>query len=433
MDAVKVMGFRVVIILVIGLLVLPVIQKKFHLFNSMDLQGYIPPSKPAEHTFENWFAGTYQHQFEENVKDSIGFHHDLIRLYNELDFRLFGELHAAKIILGKQDYPFGQQMIDTWTGKEYLGQAYIKDKVRKLKILQEKLWVEKDIFLLFIIAPDKANFYPQYIPNRFQKQKKLFSNYSVYQEELHEQDVKFIDFNRFLRELNKDSPHVLFPKIGSHWSMYGAVLAADSLVRYLESETGRVFPDLVIDSLEKDNHPRGNDDDISKTLNTIWEIPHEPLTYAFSHFETDSTADTSRALFIGDSFYWQWHSQGLIKGIFGNEDFWYYCSDVYPQQTLGSTDAWNIKISDAVKDIQVIIMLQGMAGTGELGYGFVDRAYEEFTTGDPQIMKYVKGIQSDSVWLAQMKKKSVDWGIPLNMAIVRDAIYMRNSEFKKNP
>ena len=44
-----------------------------------------------------------------------------------------------------------------------------------------------------------------------------------------------------------------------------------------------------------------------------------------------------------------------------------------------------MKVSDAIKNVRTIVILQGMAGSGELGFGFVDRAYEEFTEGDSRI------------------------------------------------
>ena len=57
----------------------------------------------------------------------------------------------------------------------------------------------------------------------------------------------------------------------------------------------------------------------------------------------------------------------------------------HPEQVNSSNNAWNMKVSDAIKNVRTIVILQGMAGSGELGFGFIDRAYEEFTEGDSRI------------------------------------------------
>jgi len=424
---------KILFFLLLLLLVFPALQKRFRIFKPPSLHGYYETTASPAFSRAGWFSKGFQQQAVNHIEDSSGFRSDLVRLYNQVDYSLFGEVHAAKILAGRKDYLFGRQMIDTWTGKKSLGRNYAEDKARKLKILQDSLLVKKGIFLLLVIAPNKASFYPEYIPARFKKQSQNRSNYQNYLDALEPEGASYIDFNRFLTGLKNTSDHILFPKTGSHWSMYGAYLAADSLARYLEQEAGLDLPEMITDSLAISGIPEGDDDDISKTLNLIWDVPHEPYTYPRFHFKEDNnqTDGEPGALFVGDSFYWQWYYPGIIRGFFRNTDFWYYNTDAYPAHFETPSNVWNISLDEMMDRVEVVILLQGMAGSGKLGFGFVDRAYEEYCGGDIEIKKFEDTMRSDSNWYGKMKDKAKAWKVGIDEAILIDAIYLRDNELQK--
>jgi hypothetical protein len=421
---------KILLVLILLLLLFPAFQKKFHPVSSRPLNGVFESTPRPVFTWSSWFSGTWQEQYRRNTEDSVGFRSDLVRLFNQVDFSLFSLAHAGKIVVGKKNYLFGDQYIESALGINFAGKRFIDEKVKLTKQLQEKLWKEKNIFLLVIFTPDKATFFPEYVPGRYLRKRQGISNYSYYAQRYLEEGVHFIDFNRYWRMLKDTSRYPLYPKTGIHWTCYGAVLAADSLARYLEAKLGRPMPRIEIDSIEVSREARYEDNDIARTMNLIREIPHPPYAYPKYHYIFGPDDKKPSALFIGDSFYWNWYNPGMIDGLFINRDFWYYDKDVYPETFTKPTNTGEVDLLDAIGRQDVVILLQTNAAYGNPGYGFIERALSEMDTAQSRIRYFEEKIRSNPEWMKLIRRKAMEQKVDPEEMIRRDALFMVNEELK---
>ena len=415
-------------ILVLMILSFPAIQKKAKIISSKELNGVFTLTEKPAFTISDWFKGTYQEQFRQHIEDFPGFKSDFVRLYNQLEYSLFSIAHASKFMVGKHGYLYGTEYISSYQGTNFIGKRYCNEKVRLLKILQDRLWKEKKIFLLVVFAPDKATFFPEFIPSRFLKKNPENTNYSYYTSLCNEAGINLVDFNRYFEMAKDTSRYPLYPKTGIHWSSYGAVKAADSLIRYLKIKTDYPMPELVVDKTEIGDEARDEDADIEKTMNLIWKIRHPAYAYPQYHFTSDKTKQKPNGLVIGDSFYWTWYYPGIIKSMFGNVEFWYYGKDVYPQTFTKPMNIGELNFMDAVNRQHIIIFLQTNAGYGNLGFDFIDRLYAEMDPANSRVRYYEQQIRNTKQWLEDEKKNAQQQNLPLDEIIREAAIYMVNLE-----
>jgi len=423
---------NIFLLLIAALLIFPALQKRFIFISSAPLKGLFQLQEKPLFSMSSWFSGTYQQQYQKYRDDQPGFRPDLVRLFNQIDYSLFSQPHAAKIIVGNKGYLFGDQYIEAFIGTNFTGEKYIDQQVKKLKYLQDFFWNKKKILLLTIFTPDKGTFYPEMIPDRFLAKKQEKNNYSCFVKKCQEAGINVIDFNSLFLLMKDTSKYILYPKTGVHWSTYGAVLAADSLTKYLDKKLGIRMPDIVVDSIILSKIPRDEDDDISRTMNLIFPVTQPPLAYPSYHYSSDSTVKKPSALFIGDSFYWNWYNSGIISNLFSNEPFWYYDKEVYPENKTRPLNTGLIDLRSNIENQDVIILMQVNGGWGNLGYGFIDRAFTEYDTSiiDP-VRKIEASMRNSRDYMNLLAKKAKERNVTLDAMIRIDAIYIYNQELRK--
>jgi hypothetical protein len=420
-------------VIILCLLLFPSLQRKYSLIRSKNLNGYFEFTPKPQFSLEGWIKGDFQAKYMKNREDSVGFRSDFIRLFNQVDYTLFSVPHAERVVIGKNNMLFTWNYMMSWLGKGLKGEKYIDEKVRELKFLQDDLWVRKKILLLVIFPPEKPYSYPGNLPDRYARQKRVMGNYQCYVQKCKEYGVNIIDVNHWFTLLKNRSPYLLFPNNGAHWSDYGAFIAADSTIRYMEKKMSRKLPQLVIDSMELTNTPRHYDNDIARTMNLIWDIKDPVLAYPRYHVNFDATTQKPSALFIGDSFYWGWDAQGLTDSIFRNKQFWYYDKEVYPESWTKTLNTWQVDLVKEVEKQDVIIIMHVGGGAGDMGSGFIDRAYAAFdTSSNNKIRNLENRILNSPEWMKQMEKKATENNIPIRQMVLIDAIYLANQELLKN-
>lgn len=409
--------------LLLIMLSVPAIQQKTGLFHPQQLKGTYTLAKRPVYSDSAWFSGRYQEQYSRFREDSIGFRPDLVRLFNQFDFSLFHIPHAGKIIVGKDDYLFGDMYIESYLGLNFAGKEACENKISMMKKIQEKLWNEKKIFFLVIFTPDKASFYPDKIPARYlRRPHPENSNYSYYAKRCVEEGINTIDFNKWFIQARDTSRYPLYPKTGIHWSCYGAALTADSLSKYLSAKLNTKVPRMVTDKIETDSKARAEDDDIGSVMNLIWNISYPVYAYPQVHFEADSAVSKLSALFIGDSFYWNWYNPGYIRNMFSNEDFWYYDKDVFPQSFTKPVSTGQLVTGEWISKMNVIILIQTNGGYGNPGYGFLDRALDELDMAP--VLAIERQIRNSPEWMKLMEVKAREQHRPIESVIKDDARFM---------
>lgn len=418
--------------LIILLLALPAIQERFHLIKSAPLKGYFVPSKQAGFSISSWFVGDYQDSCAAYFREKTGFRGSFVRLYNQVDYSLFSVPHARKIIVGKNGYLYSDEYISAYLGADFTGKQFCDEKVMLLKKLQDLLWSEKKILLVVILTPDKGNYYSEYIPDRFMKRKKEPSNYSYYAARCAEAGINLIDFNYYFKRLKNTHRFPLYPKTGIHWTTYGAVLAADSLLKYLRSKLSGPLPSMVIDGIDTSAFARNPDNDIEQTMNLVWRIPTPVYAYPKYHFIFGANQKKPAALFIGDSFYWNWYPW-FISNIFSNQEFWYYNQDVFRESKTKQTQVSQIDVTEAINRQKIIILMQVNGAKGNIGYGFIDLALSVLDPAkSDELRKMENAIRNNHDWMKLIRQKAAKNHLSIDKQVKLDALYMLDFQKMEN-
>ena len=224
------------------------------------------------------------------------------------------------------------------------------------------------------------------------------------------------------------SKYMLYPKTGIHWSTYGSTLAIDSMMSFLKLKFGMNIPKLSIDSISMSRVAKYEDDDIGRTLNLIRPVSYPPMAYPAFHFIADTTKPKPRALFVGDSFYWQLYYPGFIDHMFSNREFWYYNKDVYPEtfDAPKSTDQLNY-IRDVLSQ-DLVVLIQTNSGYGNVGYGFVQQTWQGLGEGNGRVKEFEQQIRNSVEWLDKVTQKAKQNNVSVDEQIHRDAVFMANQE-----
>lgn len=423
---------KFLLFLLLVLLIFPELQKQFLVVKSKPLKGYFENAAPPEFSDSTWVKGTFQEQSVKHFDDSLGLKSDLVRLYNQIDYSLFKDVHASKVVRGKDDCLFPVEYLHANAGKDFAGASSIDSRINNLKKIQDFLWNKYKIFLLVVLCPDKPTFYSEFIPDRFCSQLDKISNAAYFAKKSTESGINVIDFNPYFLSMKDKSKFPLIPKTGVHWSYYGAYLAADSMARYLREKSGYPVPLIVLDSISTPDQPIGEDNDMGATLNLIWDLPTQKLGYPKFHALKEPDKPKPSALFVGDSFYWNWYNSGMINALFSNNDFWYYCKDVYPKAGQQEVSVYDIDFADVIKKQNFIILIQVNGGYGNPGYGFTDIALNALDPDNSRLNKFVQLILSHPQWVQQVREKAEKAGRKFDEQLHLDAQWLMQQDNKNH-
>ena len=420
------------LLLALMLLALPMVQNKFNLLPLEPLKGAITVPEKKYISVNRWFSGTYQQYEEKYITETFGFRPFFVRLTNQLRFSLFGKQSANSVIIGKNGYLFEEGYINAYFGQDYIGTDSIRQRIERLSYINDTLKkLGKNIILVF--AAGKGSFYPEYIPDTH-IQPKGITNYKAYVELANEYGITYIDFNSLFLKLKGKSKYPLYPQFGIHWSYYGACLAADSIIRFIETERNIDMPNLYWNSINA-KVPYGTDTDISDGMNLLFKRNSFNMGYPEVKFESDSGKVKPSVLVIADSFYWEMFNFG-ISNAFSTSHFWYYNKQVYPESFSNPIEAHQISLSKEIANHDVIIVLATEATLPNLGWGFIENTYNHFkgitiekpTPLSQKILNLKNYIRTDKKWMENIEIKAAEKGISIDSMISLDAIWAINNE-----
>lgn len=264
---------------------------------------------------------SFQESFASYVNDQIGFFAFFVQLHNQLEYSLFGNIYTGDIVAGKEDYLFEQPYIDAYYGKDFLGINKIEKFGTTFKALQDSLAV-RGKFIMMGMATGKAFFYPEYLPSQKVRDS---TNHEYFLEEFKARGINHINFLPMFQKLKERYGDLLFPKYGIHWSHFSNFFVADTLVKYIETQTGWDLPNIQLKALNFSDEPLYYDNDISGSLNLFKEPKPDSMAYPDFQWEPKINKDTKKILIIGDSFGWELvERMRLGQDCFESMEFWYY-------------------------------------------------------------------------------------------------------------
>lgn len=360
---------------IITVLFIPMIQHKFRFIEENPLHGSFELSSKPPLTKEGWFSGKYQEQQETYIGEHTGFYPSWVRLYNQWNYSFFDAVSASGVIVGKENYLFEENYILAYYGTDFVGEKKIQETSRKLKLVQDTLR-KKGIDLVVLLAPGKASYAPEFIPQSYSTYQKGTTNHEVYQSEFKKQDVNHIDMFDWFASMKKTTKYPLFSKTGIHWTAYGQFLVADSMVNYVSKSTKKKIPHYVLEKIELSDEPLIDDGDIKKGMNLMFEVQDLRLAYPRFHPSREPKKGDPKVMVVSDSFYWGLFNANMSHWLFNDGEFWYYNEQIYPASYTKETLTKDQDLDKKLAENKVIFIICTDANLSRLGFGFIERAYD---------------------------------------------------------
>ncbi|HXP49203.1 MAG TPA: hypothetical protein VN922_04570, partial [Bacteroidia bacterium] len=385
---------------------------------------------------KDWFAGSYQDKKNEYLKNSFGFRDYLIRIHNQFEYSFFNKVNAKDVIAGKNNYLFEEHYIQGYYGTDYAGDDSINNIMYRLQFINDTL-KKLNKTLILIIAPNKAAFYPEYIPDKY-KTPIVKTNYDSFTKLLKKSSLNYIDFNSYFIANKQTSKYPLIPKNGTHWSMYGTALAGDSIVKYIEKARNITMPSAIWKNIRLDKGD-GFDVDMENAMNLIFALPGPQMAYPDIKFEKNTSKIRPNVLVVGDSYYWGLIAgYDILNGFSKSSHFWYY------YKKLEHKKVCRRELRHEIARQNVIIILATAHNLGDLGWGFIEDTYNMFKGITPVKTKPIeyepvqtdpiayanelndtrRAILSDKHWLEDVEKGAKEKGISVDSAVTLNAIWI---------
>ena len=396
------------------------------------LNGAIVPKVYQKLTVENWFDGTYQKTVEEYFNEKFGFRNIFVRLNNQLLFSLFEKTTAKGVVIGKEGYLYEKDYIDAYYGRNFIGADSIAETARKLKVIQDTL-ERLNKTLLVILAPGKASFFPEFIPDAL-KGNKTITNNEAYVQQFKTRGLNHIDLNSYFPALKKTTEYPLYPKNGIHWSCYGAFVAFDSIYKWFEKKLDLDLIDIKVTKTELSDTARYPDNDIILGMNLMVDSKDMPLAYISKSTEINEKKKMPKLLVVSDSYWWNITTYAFGKYVFSDERFWFCYREAYPESYSSFTPVGSLKFDEIIAKQDVIIIMATEATTNRLGYDFVDHLYKYCKrSGKPKYDQakldgWISHIRSNENWMKGLKARSEKEKIPLDSLVKSDAIWYLNNQ-----
>lgn len=366
---------KILFIIFLGLLLLPLLNQHLKFIDSGEIYG-IARTPNTTFSWAKWWNGTYREEKERYINDSIGFRQDFVRITNQVDFSLFGKINAGWIKRTPDNYLYYDGYLRAQCGADYAGDGYPYEILEKLKFLQDTFQKQGKL-LVVIYAPSKANYFSDNLPPLPECKTQGKTNLQNYIRIGDSLGINQIDLNSwYLTFRNKKTDHLIFSKQGIHWTLYGALFATDSIIRYTENKMHIRMPHPQWSEIEYSYTARRTDDDAGKMLNLLIPIK-EKFSYPAIHYCDDTTLTKPKTIYIGDSFIWTLIFDGILNHANTNGQYWYYFKDVfltnYDEGPVAQIKDY--KWPDEVKKADCIYIMHTPPNVTSLGNGFIEQAY----------------------------------------------------------
>jgi hypothetical protein len=409
-------------------LLLQLLQYSFKFSTERPLQGAVTLEQDVNFSIAGWKNEDYQSGKEKYLNQAFGFRNYLVRLNNQLYFSLFNIAKAKGVVVGKDGYLFEETYINDYTGASFVGQQRINDVVRRLTAI-DSIFKKENKMLAVVLTPGKATFYPEYIPDHFNRVNDS-TNYKRYREAFLSSGIHFIDFNSYFLSLKGTTLFPIYPKTGIHWSDYGAVLAMDSLNNYLGAVRDYDPVEIYWTEYNQNDSISDIDADIEDGMNILFDIQKPRYRYPLLQYD-DYGSRRPKVMVVGDSFYRNIFFRGISDKVFDSPGFGYYFKEMHSPFIGGVNDIASIDVKGLLDKYEVVILMVSEATLLNFPYDFDKIVYGLYCTdlSDPEVFKIrvqqmENNIRNSPEWLKSVTDKAKSNNKTVEEMIHIDALYM---------
>ncbi len=414
-----------IFILLLMVLLVPVIQQSSGLFREKALRGQGDLAVYPKFSLKTWFTDEFQGQFNKATEEHVGFRPTLIRMKNQVEYALFSKANASGVVVGKKKYLYESDYIRSYTGRDYLGDYFWDQKFNRLKMVKDTL-AKLGVKLAVVLEPGKATYHPEYIPARFLHFKSDQNNYQAILKESEKRGIPMLDLNRYFHDKKSSAAFPLFPKGGIHWSVGGMVVAADTLLGFIDKTLGLRVPDLIIDRVEMSDSLKDTDGDVADIMNLLRAPSHPKMGYPAFHFNAADSIKKPRVLAISDSYFFNLLGAKIPARAFANEAFWYYNSTIYPDSWTAPKDTGSLNIQKTVESMNLLLIMVTERFYHKFDWNFTDVLYKHYYPAASREYRYdfLRAIIGDYQWFDNIQQQADYAGVTMQEKMAGNADYM---------
>ncbi len=339
-------------------------------------------------SFHSWMNDIIQKKVEEAAVFNTGYHNSLIKFANELNYRILIHPKVYSIVSGKNGYLFDNNYLDEYTGKNYTGEPFLREKIKTIKIVQEYLLKEKKIYLIPVIEPGIVSFNREHIPMSAVCRKDGKTNYQTIKEVIKQEHLTCLDLEAYFYNTVRKSKFTIFPPKSLHWSEYGCYLAADTLFKFTSNLTNLMLPNIILDSIIKTDIPASSENEIEKTMNLLTKLKQKEYTHVIIHF--DSLGKTKpNVLFVSDSYFLMFDELKVPSNLFSNYTLWYYNTTVHPFNEGPDAKYINkLNIKEELEKYKIIFLMANELNYYRMYWNFAEKVMEIYDLDEQLSEKY---------------------------------------------
>ncbi len=250
------------------------------------LHGVTNTPPPVTWSWTEFRQGKVAHEIEDWYNVRVGLRNFWVALDNQVTYSFFGELPpraegATQIIVGPHDWLFEEGYLQNSVKPGSWKPDEVKAVVRRLRSVQEKL-ARRGIPLLLVVAPSKAEVYPEHMPAAFlggRDPRNYVTNYELLRPQLRAAGINLYDGPERFAAWKAAGEHDLFPRSGSHWSYFSAAHVLQELRLQLNPMMRRPLPEIKIAATPV-GPPRVTDRDLLDLANLLVSAPYaHPLRF----------------------------------------------------------------------------------------------------------------------------------------------------------
>jgi hypothetical protein len=417
------------IFLMLGILFLPMLQQLLGIWREAPLFGIGDEAPKPKLTLQNWLETGYQDSMANYVNRNAAFHNSLVRLNNQLSYSLFRTAQANGVIIGKENCLYDRVHIDSYTGKDFLGEARIHQKIKLVAQLRDLL-KKKGIELLVVMVPGKGTALPEYLP-KGTPEAGVNTNYKSFAKLLDSLQMPYLDLIKWYHAQKAVSKYPLYPTGGNHWSEYCGTIAADTLLGFLEKFTGKELPRFEVKQVHYPLPASPIDDDINLGMNLVFH--HQAPMMAYPELVWNDKPKKLHVLTIGDSFYFKMFTD-FSGEAFESSHFWFYFREFHINGQRQTFRRHELDLRLEIESQDVVMLYMADPHLTDIGFGFVEetlKAYHDPAWRRPRINRIRQDIQKDPAWMQKIADKAAAAGVPVDTMLERDAIWvLENSRIR---
>lgn len=171
--------------------------------------------------------------FDKYFDDNFALREYLVAGCSAVSVSLLGDYNGQNAVIGKEGRIYYADTLDDYQGLGTLSASDIASAADYLAALQ-KQYEDMGVRLVFLIAPNKATIYPEYMPDQLAVTDSE-RNIDLLQAALDERGVNYIDAKALLTAQKPN--YDLYYLRDSHWNNTGAVLVYNAAAQMLGLDT----------------------------------------------------------------------------------------------------------------------------------------------------------------------------------------------------